>query len=136
MRMSALEIAENWEQPARPRSEAHSSAHRGTPRAPPCSLDGVDGSFSLSDGPIDIGTALNWTWSSRLAMHVTVDEERSSQAGHATTRRCSGSNVIRSRGTWKRFSSIVTKQVEPAVDVVQHIVGCFRSHRQAQGLRP
>jgi predicted RNA methylase len=37
------------------------------------------------------------------------------------------------------FSSIVAKRIEPPVDVVQHVIGCFRSYRHAAaaaGLNP
>ncbi|MCB2086075.1 MAG: N-6 DNA methylase [Sphingomonadaceae bacterium] len=92
-------------------------------------LDGVDGSFSLSSGPIDVDCVLDWTWSSQLPTHIALD-------GDLITAR----QVVDSRPlVFKRdqvdrkpegfLSAIISKRIEPPIDVVQHVVNCFRSHR-------
>ncbi|MBN2971250.1 N-6 DNA methylase [Roseomonas aeriglobus] len=93
-------------------------------------LDGVDGSFSLSSGPIDVERVLDWTWSSQLATHVTVDADTLTARQVASDAR----PLIFKRDQVDRqpegfLSAIISKRVEPAIDVVQHVVGCFRSHR-------
>jgi hypothetical protein len=93
-------------------------------------LDGVDGSFSLSSGPVDVGRVLDWTWSSQLPTHVTVDDESvmaRQVALDAPVLVFKLHQVVRNPEGF--FSAIISKRVEPAIDVVQHVVGCFRSHR-------
>jgi adenine-specific DNA-methyltransferase len=93
-------------------------------------LDGVDGSFSLSGGPIDVRAVLDWTWSSQLATHVTLETDTiiaRQVAGIAPVLRFRREQVDRNPEAF--LSQIVAKRVEPPVDVVQHIVSCFRSHR-------
>lgn len=93
-------------------------------------LDGVDGSFSLSSGPIDVERVLDWTWSSQLATHVTVDADTLTARQVASDAR----PLVFKRDQVDRkpegfLSAIISKRIEPAIDVVQHVVGCFRSHR-------
>lgn len=93
-------------------------------------LDGVDGSFSLSGGNIDVDTVLDWTWSSQLATHVTVEADAilaRQVAGNAPTLRFKRQQVEKNPEAF--LSQLAAKRVEPPVDVVQHVVGCFRSHR-------
>lgn len=93
-------------------------------------LDGVDGSFALSSGALDVDRLLDWTWSSQLATHVTVDAETvmaRQVASGARTLLFKRDQVERNPEAF--LSSIISKRVEPAIDVVQHVVGCFRSHR-------
>ncbi|WP_435203716.1 N-6 DNA methylase [Qipengyuania sp. 902] len=93
-------------------------------------LDGVDGSFSLSSGPIDVERVLDWTWSSQLPTHATID-------GDVVTVRQVASNarpLLFKRDQVERkpegfLSAIISKRIEPPIDVVDHLVGCFRSHR-------
>ena len=93
-------------------------------------LDGVDGSFSLSSGPIDVGRVLDWTWSSQLPTHVAFDEDKVTARQVAQDARA----LVFKRDQVERnpegfLSAIISKRIEPAIDVVQHLVGCFRSHR-------
>lgn len=93
-------------------------------------LDGVDGSFSLSAGPIEIERLLDWTWSSQLATHVTIE-------GDVVTARqvvADARPLVFKRDQVDRkpeafLSALISKRIEPPVNVVQHVVGCFRSHR-------
>lgn len=93
-------------------------------------LDGVDGSFSLSSGPVNVDLALDWTWSSQLPTHVTLD-------GDLVTARQVASDarpLVFKRDQVDRkpegfLSAIISKRIDPPIDVVQHVVGCFRSHR-------
>jgi adenine-specific DNA-methyltransferase len=130
--MPALEIAENWSRRLGLVRSPLFGASRDSQQRYHALLDGVDGSFSLSDGPIDISAVLDWTWSSRLATHVTVDDDAvvaTQVAANAPVLRFKREQVERNPEAF--LSSIVTKQVEPPVDVVQHVLGCFRSHRHA-----
>ena len=128
--MSTLEIADNW------------SRRLGLARSPLLGdardvyqnhhalFDGVDGSFSLSGGPIDVGEVLDWTWSSQLATHVLIEDDAVVARQVATAApmlRFKREQVDRNPEAF--LSSIVAKRIEPPVDVVQHVVGCFRSHR-------
>jgi adenine-specific DNA-methyltransferase len=93
-------------------------------------LDGVDGSFSLSSGPIEIERVLDWTWSSQLPTHVTVDGDLVTARQVATDTR----PLVFKRDQIDRkpegfLSAIISKRVEPPINVVQHVIGCFRSHR-------
>lgn len=93
-------------------------------------LDGVDGSFSLSSGPVNVERVLDWTWSSQLPIHVTVDGDVVTARQVATDAR----PLVFKRDQVDRkpegfLSAIISKQIEPAIDVVQHVVACFRSHR-------
>lgn len=93
-------------------------------------LDGVDGSFSLSSGPIDVELVLDWTWSSQLPTHVTIDDEVVTARQVATDSR----PLVFKRDQVGRkpegfLSAIISKRIEPPIDIVQHVVGCFRSHR-------
>jgi methylase of polypeptide subunit release factors len=132
--MSTLEIAENWSRRLGLARSPLLGAARDAEQLHHALLDGIEGSFSLSSAPIDIGVALDWTWSSQLTMHVMVDQDvvvARQVANNAPVLRFKRDQVERNLEAF--LSSIVTKRIEPAVDVVQHIVGCFRSHRQAAG---
>lgn len=129
--MPTLEIAEKW------------SRRLGLVRSPLLGptfdvqqnhhalLDGVDGSFSLSGGLINVNEVLDWTWSSQLATHVAIQED-----AIIARQVANGSPILRfkheqvERNTEAFLSSIVAKRIEPSVDIVQHVLGCFRSHRQ------
>ena len=93
-------------------------------------LDGVDGSFSLSSGPIDVANVLDWTWSSQLPTHVTFDDDKVTARQVAQD---AGALVFKrdqvERNPEGFLAAIISKRVEPTIDVVQHLVGCFRSHR-------
>lgn len=93
-------------------------------------LDGVDGSFSLSSGPIDVERVLDWTWSSQLSTHMTIDGDVVTARQVATDAR----PLVFKRDQIDRkpegfLSAIMSKRIEPPIDVVQHVVGIFRSHR-------
>lgn len=128
--MTALETAEDW------------GRRLGLARSPMLGdaldvaqnhhvlLDGVDGSFSLSGGPINVGHVLDWTWSSQLATHVSIEGDAviaRQVAGNTPALRFKREQVDRHPEAF--LSEIVAKRVEPPIDVVQHLVGCFRSHR-------
>ena len=93
-------------------------------------LDGVDGSFSLSSGRIDVERMLDWTWSSQLPTHVTINGDEVTARQVATNAR----PLLFKRDQVERkpegfLSAIISKRIEPPIDVVEHVVGCFRSHR-------
>jgi hypothetical protein len=128
--MPTLEIAENWSRRlglARSPLLGHA---RDAQQEHHALLDGVNGSFSLSGGPIDVDAVLDWTWSSQLATHVTLEDDAvvaRQVASSAPTLRFKRAQVDRNPEAF--LSSIVSKRIEPPIDVVQHVVGCFRSHR-------
>ena len=128
--MSTLEIAEGWSRALGLARSPLLSHGRDVDQNHHALLDGVDGSFSLSGGPIDVGEVLDWTWSSQLAVHVAlVDDSVVARqvASGAPTLRFRREQVDRNPGAF--LASILSNRVEPPVDVVQHIVNCFRSHR-------
>lgn len=93
-------------------------------------LDGVDGSFAMSSGPIDVKRVLDWTWSSQLPTHVTIDGDVVTARQVAFDTR----PLVFKRDQVERnpegfLTAIISKRIEPAIDVVQHVVSCFRSHR-------
>lgn len=129
--MTTLDTAENWSSRlGLARSpllgQAHDAHHHHH-----ALLDGVDGSFALSGGAFDPSTALDWTWSSQLSIHVTLEEEAVLARQIATSApalRFKREQVDRNPEAF--LDLIASKRVEPQIDVVQHIVACFRSHRQ------
>lgn len=128
--MSTLEVAENWSRRLGLARSPLLGDARDVQQLHHALLDGVDGSFSLSGGPIDVGAVLDWTWSSQLATHVTIEDDAvfaRQVATNAPVLRFKREQVDRNPEAF--LSSIVAKQIEPPVDVVQHVVGCFRSHR-------
>lgn len=125
-----LEIAETWSR----RLGLARSALLGTARDADhqhyALLDGVDGSFTLSLGPVDVQEALDWTWSARLATHVAVEDEivvARQVAVRAPVLRFNRSQVDRNLEAF--LSTLLDKRIEPPVDIVEHVIGCFRSHR-------
>ena len=93
-------------------------------------MDGVEGSFALSDEVSDKGLALDWTWSSQLSVHVSIE-------GDAVVARQVTPNAPLLRfalnqveDNLERFlNALALRRVEPPVDIVDHVVQCFRSHR-------
>ena len=128
--MSTLEIAENWSRRLGLARSPLLGDARDVQQNHHALLDGVDGSFSLSGGPIDVRAVLDWTWSSQLTTHVSIVDDAVVARQVATS-----SRVLRfkreqvDRNPEAFLSLIVAKRSEPPVDVVQHVVGCFRSHR-------
>lgn len=93
-------------------------------------LDGVDGSFTLSTETIDESDALDWTWSSQLAVHVTFEEAAvlaHQVAPNAPMLRFHRDQVEDNIEGF--FDVITSRRIEPAASIVDHIVQCFRSHR-------
>ena len=93
-------------------------------------FDGIEGSFALSTAKVEPTQGLDWTWSSQLANHVEVGDDT------VLVRQVDpGAQVLQfERGAVgehldRFFETIVAKRVAPAITVVDHIVGCFRSHR-------
>lgn len=128
--MQTLEIAENWSRRLGLARSPLLGAARDVQQNHHAMLDGIDGSFSLSGGPIDVTAALDWTWSSQLDTHVTIDDDTITArqvATSAPTLRFKRQQVERNPEAF--LSQIIAKRIEPPVDVVQHVVGCFRSHR-------
>ncbi|MFN7307857.1 MAG: class I SAM-dependent DNA methyltransferase [Alphaproteobacteria bacterium] len=128
--MSTLEIAESWSRRLGLARSPLLGDARDVHQIHHAMLDGVDGSFSLSGGPIDVGSVLDWTWSSQLAIHVTIEGDAVIARQVATSApmlRFKREQVDRNPEAF--LSSIVAKRIEPPVDVVQHVVDCFRSHR-------
>ena len=93
-------------------------------------LDGIDGSFVLSSGRFDVQEALDWTWSAQIATHVAVDDEMvvaRQVAARAPILRFNRTQVDRNLEAF--LTTLLDKRVEPPIDVVEHVIGCFRSHR-------
>lgn len=93
-------------------------------------FDGIEGSFALSTAKVEPTQGLDWTWSSQLANHVEVGDDT------VLVRQVDpNAQVLQfERGAVgehldRFFETIVAKRVAPAITVVDHIVGCFRSHR-------
>jgi adenine-specific DNA-methyltransferase len=128
--MSTLEIAENWSRWLGLARSPLLGYDRDVQQNHHALLDGVDGSFSLSGGPIDVSRVLDWTWSSQLATQVTIEGDAvvaRQVAANAPVLRFKREQVDRNPEAF--LSSIAMKRIEPPIDVVQHVVGCFRSHR-------
>ena len=95
-------------------------------------LDGVDGSFTLSTEAVDETTALDWTWSSQLAMHVSIGED-----GVLARQVAANSSLLKfereqvEASVERFFDVLTTRRIEPAATVADHIVQCFRAHRHA-----
>ena len=102
--------------------------------AEPCEhyalMDGVDGSFVLSTGVVDAGIALDWTWSSRFPVHVSIgkDSVLARQTHPAAP-------VLKFRteqvedNTERFFDTLNARLLNPLSSVEDHIVQCFRAHR-------
>ena len=95
-------------------------------------LDGVEGSFALStEGNTPVTESLDWTWSANLASHVDIAGENvlvRQVDPRAQTLRFSRDQV--DRNLEKFFDTMVANRMAPPVSVSDHIVYCFRSHRQ------
>jgi hypothetical protein len=95
-------------------------------------FDGVEGSFALSTAAVDREIALDWTWSSQLTTHIQIgsDEVIARQvATAAPLLRFNRSQVEQNLEAF--FDVVVSKRIEPQVNIADHIVSCFRAHRQA-----
>lgn len=73
---------------------------------------------------------LDWTWSSQLQTHVTISDDLVTARQVATDAR----PLVFKRDQVDRrpegfLSAIISKRIEPQIDVVQHVASCFRSHR-------
>ena len=93
-------------------------------------MDGVEGSFAVSTETIERGAALDWTWSSQLALHVTVDQNAVlaiQVAPNAPVLKFDRDQV--EENIERFFEELTNRRVEPRASIVDHIVGCFRSHR-------
>lgn len=103
-------------------------------------LDGVEGSFAVSTAEIDRERALDWTWSSQLGVHVQV--ELDAVFAHQVAERTSPLRFKRTQvetNIEAFLQALETRRVDPASTIVDHVVGCFRSHRvaaTAAGLDP
>lgn len=128
--MQTLEIAENWSRRLGLARSSLLGVARDAQQNHHALLDGIAGSFSLSGGPVDVNEVLDWTWSSQLDTHVTLEDD-TVVARHVAP----GAPMLRfkreqiERNPEAFLSQIIAKRIEPSVDVVQHVVGCFRSHR-------
>ncbi|MBI2262547.1 MAG: N-6 DNA methylase [Caulobacterales bacterium] len=93
-------------------------------------LDGADGSFTFSGAPVEPNEALDWTWSARMRHHVLVEEEqvRVHHVGSSKPPREFDRKVVEERLD-RFFDLLIAEQARPSVDVVDHIVAVFRSHR-------
>ena len=93
-------------------------------------MDGVEGSFAFSDEVTDSGLALDWTWSSQLSVHVSIEGDAvvaRQVTPNAPLLRFSRNQV---EDNLERFlNALASRRVEPPVDIVDHVVQCFRSHR-------
>lgn len=133
--MTTLQIAESWSQRLGLARSPLLGVARDAELNHHALLDGVDGSFSLSGGPIDVTAALDWTWSSQLGTHVTLEDSVVIARQVATRAPALRFKREQVEGNPEAFlSQIMAKRIEPPVDVVQHIVGCFRSHRHAAAI--
>lgn len=93
-------------------------------------MDGVDGSFVLSTVDVDEGQALDWTWSSRFPVHVSIG------VGPILARQIHpAAPVLQFRpgqveDDVERFFEVLNSRLlDPPASVEDHIVQCFRSHR-------
>jgi hypothetical protein len=81
---------------------------------------------------VDREIALDWTWSSQLTTHIQIgsDEVIARQvATAAPLLRFNRSQVEQNLEAF--FDVVVSKRIEPQVNIADHIVSCFRAHRQA-----
>jgi methylase of polypeptide subunit release factors len=128
--MSTVEIAERWSQRLGLALSPLLSEARDGQQNHYALFDGIDGSFCLSSGQFDVEAVLDWTWSSQLTTHVAVDDDVVVARQVATTAPLLRFKRVQVERNPEAFlSSLVSKRIEPAVDVVRHIVDCFRSHR-------
>ncbi len=128
--MPTLEIAENLSSRLGLARSSLFSHERDANQNHHALFDGVEGSFCLSGGPIDVGAVLDWTWSTQITTHVAVEEEviiARQVSANAPILRFKREQVERNPDAF--LSSIIAKRIEPPVDVVEHVVSCFRSHR-------
>ena len=91
-------------------------------------LDGVDGSFSLSSGRIDVERMLDWTWSSQLPTHVTINGDEVTARQVATNAR----PLLFKRDQVERkpegfLSAIISKRIEPPIDAAEHVAGASQT---------
>lgn len=93
-------------------------------------LDGADGSFTFSGAAVEPSTALDWTWSARMRHHVQVQEQDVivHHVGSSRPPRKFARTVVEDRLD-RFFDLLVAEQSRAPVDVVDHIVAVFRSHR-------
>ena len=93
-------------------------------------MDGLDGSFILSTKDVDEGLALDWTWSSRFPVHVSIG------GGPILARQIHpAAPVLKFRpeqvedDVERFFKALNSRLLAPPASVEDHIVQCFRSHR-------
>lgn len=98
-------------------------------------LDGVAGSFVLSDAAAETGFdravyehGADWSWSSMMRNHVLVEGEKVivAQADSRKTQSISLSSVEADLG---QFLTYLEQTSSSSEDVVDHVVGCFQSLR-------
>ena len=93
-------------------------------------MNGVEGSFAFSEEVKDNGIALDWTWSSQLSVHVSIEDDAvlaHQVAPNAPLLRFSREQIERNL---ENFLHVLTsRQVEPPASIVDHVLQCFRSHR-------
>ena len=95
-------------------------------------LDGVEGSFTLSTEEVDKTAALDWTWSSQLALHVAFGEDQVLARQVAAEDAVLKFERAQVESNVERFFDVLTaRRIEPAATIADHIVQCFRAHRHA-----
>ena len=94
-------------------------------------FDGVEGSFALSTEHVDQKTAMDWTWSSQLNVHVELED--TSVFAHQVSQRSSPLRfeLDQVESNLERFlDTLVSRKIDPPTSIVDHVVQCFRSHRR------
>ena len=94
-------------------------------------LDGADGSFALSTEPVLESDALDWTWSAGLRHHVLVqgDQVFVRHLGREGPARAFERNTVAEQLD-RFFDLLIEEKAYPKVDVIDHLMRTFRSHRE------
>ena len=93
-------------------------------------MDGVDGSFVLSTEVVDEEQALDWTWSSRFPVHVSVGEDSVlARQTHPAAPVLKFRSEQVEDNTERFFDTLNARLLNPLSTIEDHIVQCFRAHR-------